>query len=66
MKDVKEIIAENLTMLRLKNNLTQTELAKKINYTDKSVSKWEHFASQTGMSKNNVQKVKKILDMSMR
>jgi len=40
--DIKEIIARNLTTLRTENNLTQSELAEKLNYTDKSVSKWEH------------------------
>ncbi len=42
MKEIKQIIAENLTTLRLKNKLTQTGLAQKINYTDKAVSKWEN------------------------
>lgn len=42
MKTIKEIIAENLTALRLQKNYTQSELAEKLNYTDKSVSKWEH------------------------
>lgn len=41
MDNIKKTIAENLTLLRKKNNLTQTELAKKLNYSDKSVSKWE-------------------------
>lgn len=40
--EVKEVIAKNLTKLRQQKKLTQNELAKKINYTDKSVSKWEH------------------------
>ena len=42
MKNVKEILAQNLTRLRLEHKLTQAELAQKLNYTDKSVSKWEH------------------------
>lgn len=42
MKNVKDILAKNLTRLRLENKLTQAELAEKVNYTDKSVSKWEH------------------------
>ncbi len=41
MDNTKKIIAENLTLLRKKNNLTQAELAKKLNYSDKSISKWE-------------------------
>ena len=42
MKQLKDVIAENIATLRQKNNLTQAELGQKLNYTDKSVSKWEH------------------------
>ncbi|MBQ7163867.1 MAG: helix-turn-helix transcriptional regulator [Clostridia bacterium] len=42
MKDMKKIVAANLQNLRRRNNMTQAELAEKINYSDKSVSKWEH------------------------
>ena len=41
METIKQIIAENLIILRKKNNLTQLELAEKLNYTDKAVSRWE-------------------------
>ena len=34
-------IGKNLTRLRKMANLTQLELAEKLNYSDKSVSKWE-------------------------
>lgn len=36
-----KIIAENLTIYRKNANLTQLEVAEKLNYSDKSVSKWE-------------------------
>lgn len=42
MENVKENIAKNLTSLRLEKKLTQAELGEKINYSDKSISKWEH------------------------
>ncbi len=42
MKETKDIIASNLTKLRLEHNLTQSQLAEKLNYSDKTVSKWEH------------------------
>lgn len=42
MKDIKNIIANNLIALRKKNNLTQNELANKINYSDNAISRWEH------------------------
>ncbi len=38
---VNERIAKNLTFYRKAAGLTQAELAQKINYSDKSVSKWE-------------------------
>ena len=42
MKELREIIGKNLTTLRLEFKMTQAELAEKLNYTDKSVSKWEN------------------------
>ena len=42
MENVKENLAQNLIRLRTKNKMTQADLAKKINYTDKSISKWEN------------------------
>lgn len=41
MKEIKEIIGDNLTELRKKKGLTQIELAEKFNYSDTAVSKWE-------------------------
>ena len=40
-KSLEQIVAENLTELRRGKEWTQAELAEKINYSDKSVSKWE-------------------------
>ncbi len=42
MKELREIIGKNMTTLRLESKMTQAELAEKLNYTDKSVSKWEN------------------------
>ena len=39
--DLKEIIAANLIKLRQEAGLTQLQLADKLNYSDKAVSKWE-------------------------
>ena len=41
MKDIKDVIAENLTTLRKQSKLTQAELAEHFSYSDKTVSKWE-------------------------
>lgn len=42
MAELKDILAENLLRLRKAASLTQMELAEKLHYSDKSVSKWEH------------------------
>ena len=41
MEDRKKIIADNITALRQARGMTQLELAEKLNYSDKAVSKWE-------------------------
>lgn len=41
MENLKEIIPENIINYRKANNLTQLELARKINFSDKAVSRWE-------------------------
>ena len=45
MEDLKLVFARNLVALRRKEKLTQAELAEKINYSDKAVSKWERAES---------------------
>lgn len=41
MDDIKLIISQNIVALRRKHGLTQIELAEKLNYSDKAISKWE-------------------------
>ena len=41
MDNVNGVIAKNLITLRKKSNLTQLQLAEKLNYSDKAISKWE-------------------------
>lgn len=41
MENVREVVTRNLLKLRKKNKLTQAELAEKLNYSDKAVSRWE-------------------------
>ncbi len=38
---LKKVIGDNIAFYRKRNNLTQLQLAEKINYSDKAVSKWE-------------------------
>lgn len=42
MDNLNFVIAKNIAKLRKANNLTQAELAEKLNYSDKSISKWEN------------------------
>ena len=41
MPTIKENIANNIAELRKLNKMTQQDLAEKLNYTDKAISKWE-------------------------
>ena len=41
VEDFKPIIAKNITTLRQHHKMTQIELAEKLNYSDKAISKWE-------------------------
>lgn len=41
MQDAKQTIAQNITALRQASKMTQIELAEKLNYSDKAISKWE-------------------------
>lgn len=45
MDELKLVVASNLIMLRQKAGLTQAELGEKLNYSDKTVSKWERAES---------------------
>lgn len=56
--ELKQIVAKNLVSLRKNAGLTQMELAEKLNYSDKAVSKWER-----GESLPDVETLKKIADL---
>ena len=49
MDNLNYIVSKNLSDLRKKNGLTQLELAEKLNYSDKAVSKWEKCESLPGV-----------------
>lgn len=50
MEDIKSRVAKNITELRIFNNMTQLELAERLNYSDKTVSKWERAESSPDIS----------------
>ena len=56
--ELKQIVAKNLIALRKQAGLTQLELAEKLNYSDKAVSKWERAESLP-----DVETIKKIADL---
>lgn len=41
MENVKETIAKNLVLLRKEKRMTQQDVAEKLNYSDKAISRWE-------------------------
>ncbi len=45
MDELKLIFASNLIKLRTKGGMTQVELGEKLNYSDKTISKWERAES---------------------
>ncbi len=45
VEDIKNTVAKNITELRVWHNMTQVELAEKLNYSDKTISKWERAES---------------------
>ena len=58
MKDIRQIIADNLVSLRKKHNLTQNELAKKLDYSDNTISRWE-----CGEISPNIETLQKISEI---
>ena len=58
MKDIRQIIADNLISLRKKHNLTQNELAKKLDYSDNTISRWE-----CGEISPNIETLQKISEI---
>lgn len=70
--DLVKIVSENIAHYRKKMNLTQLELAEKLNYSDKSISKWERaegipsvivlkeIADFFGVTLNDMIKIKKV------
>lgn len=54
MEELRFIIAENISSLRRDAHITQAELASRLNYSDKAISKWERGESvpDIGVLKN--------------
>ncbi len=63
MDNLNFVVAKNLAELRKKNKLTQLELAEKLNYSDKAVSKWEQGESLPGIEV--LYKISKLYGVSL-
>ena len=59
MDDFKKVVADNIIKLRTSMNLTQAQLGEKLNYSDKSISKWER-----GESTPDVFVLKQLADLA--
>lgn len=62
--NIRDIIAQNLIRLRKKNNLTQNDLAEKINYSDNAVSRWEH--GEVTPSIETLEQISKVFNVPLR
>lgn len=58
MEDIKLAISKNITELRRKSGMTQAQLAEKLNYSDKAISKWER-----GESIPDIMIIKQLADL---
>lgn len=58
LEELKPIVAKNMAELRISHSITQIELAEKLNYSDKAVSKWER-----GESLPDIAVLKSIADI---
>ena len=56
-------LGEMISLLRKEKNMTQSDLAEKMNVTDKAVSKWERNLSCPDIS--SIPKLSEILDVSV-
>ena len=50
MEELKTVIAKNISELRRSAMMTQLDLAERLNYSDKAVSKWERAESVPDIS----------------
>ncbi|MEG1751619.1 MAG: helix-turn-helix transcriptional regulator [Clostridia bacterium] len=63
MDEIKSTISSNLVLLRKRTKITQAELAQKLNYSDKAISKWERGESTPDI--NVLKQIACIFDVSV-
>ena len=60
VKGIKETVRENLIKLRKEHKFTQIELAERIGYSDKAISRWE-----TGEVNPDIETLEKLAGISL-
>ena len=63
MENLREIIATNIINLRKAKNWTQVELARRINFSDKAVSRWEKGEVMPDIE--TIQRLSEVFDVPM-
>ena len=63
MENLREIISNNIISLRKQNGMTQIDLSKKINYSDKALSRWEK--GEVLPDIETIQQLSKIFNVSL-
>ena len=63
MKDIKQIIANNLIELRKSHDMTQNELADKLKYSDNTISRWER--AEITPSVENLQAISELYEIDI-
>ena len=63
MKKLNEILSNNLVSLRKKYNYKQSDIAEKLNYSDKTISKWE--TGEIIPSVENLMELCKMYDVTL-
>lgn len=63
METLNEILSNNLTKLRKFNNYTQADIASKLDYSDKTISKWE--TGEIVPSIENLIKLAKLYNLTL-
>ncbi len=61
MNEIKDVIAYNISSLRKFNNMTQSDLAEKLNYSDNTISRWER--GEIIPSVETLQKISEIFNV---
>lgn len=63
LKDPQETVGERIRAMRLANNMTQADLAAKLQVSRSAIAQWE--ADRAGQVRGNLERIAKALDTSV-